>query len=270
MKEVVEKFCNFSFARDCCEDMRNLISYVNSKYGENPLEAKSYIILGGLSLLIFVLIRRIGSKPKPKPKRLHATRSFIISELHSGYPTLNRLVIDKYEHPSALDSAFTLMIELQKDLPDFMILQEKVRELEMGEQEEIAEKILERAVKEANEKNKPHEAYEFEMLLVEVLIYKGGKSDLENGLKCECLGDESLKDARRPLYKAIIYKMQGYTYKAREQWEEFIKVRDPTFSPDLRIDFDQFNQHVSRLQNATQMVMQKRKTMDSSALAFSP
>lgn len=42
--------------------------------------------------------------------------------------------------------------------------------------EDYAEKILRPALKEANEKEKPHEAYEFEMLLVEVLIYKVSNS----------------------------------------------------------------------------------------------
>jgi len=51
-------------------------------------------------------------------------------------------------------------------------LKQKVRDLETWEVEDYAEKILRPALKEANEKQKPHEAYEFEMLLVEVLIYK--------------------------------------------------------------------------------------------------
>jgi len=42
----------------------------------------------------------------------------------------------------------------------------------MWEVEDFAERILRPALKEANEKEKPHEAYEFEMLIVEVLIYK--------------------------------------------------------------------------------------------------
>jgi len=51
-------------------------------------------------------------------------------------------------------------------------LKQKVAELERREEEDCAEKILRAALKKANEKKKPHEAYEFEMLIVEVLIYK--------------------------------------------------------------------------------------------------
>jgi len=72
-----------------------------------------------------VLLRRTRPKPKPKtgPNRFHATRSFIVRELHSGYPALDRLMTEQYEQPSALDSAHALIRELQKDLPDLMILQ---------------------------------------------------------------------------------------------------------------------------------------------------
>ncbi|XP_027933216.1 uncharacterized protein LOC114188775 isoform X2 [Vigna unguiculata] len=217
MNQVVEKLCNLSLAQSWCEDMQNIISYVSSKYEANATKAISYVILGCFSLLISVLVRRTRSKPKPKPRirpnRLEATRSFIVRELHSGYPALDRLMTEQYEHPSALDSAHALIRELQKDLPDLLILQQKVRELEMWEVEDFAERILRPALKEANEKEKPHEAYEFEMLIVEVLIYKGGISDLESALQCECLADESLKDARRPLYKVVleIFYRQLYT-----------------------------------------------------------
>ncbi|KAK7332182.1 hypothetical protein VNO80_28930 [Phaseolus coccineus] len=257
MNQLVEKFCNFSLAQSCCEDMKFFISYVSSKYEANAMKAISYVILGCLSLLIFVLLRR--NKPKPKPNRpLQYTRSFIIRELHSGNPALLRLATEQYENPKAFDSAHALNAlkgELQKDFPDLMILQQKVKELEMLEEEDRAEKILRPALKEATKKQKPHEAYEFEMLIVEVLIYKGGISDLKRGLQCECLADESLKDARRPLFKAIIYSLQGNMKKAEEHWDEFNVVRDPAFGP--QIDFVTFKQHVLRLQNATLKVKKK-------------
>jgi len=127
MNQVVEKLCNLSLAQSWCEDMQNIISYVSSKYEANATKAISYVILGCFSLLISVLVRRTRSKPKPKPRirpnRLEATRSFIVRELHSGYPALDRLMTEQYEHPSALDSAHALIRELQKDLPDLLILQ---------------------------------------------------------------------------------------------------------------------------------------------------
>ena len=42
----------------------------------------------------------------------------------------------------------------------------------MSGREGSAVKILEKAAKKAHAANKPHEAYEIEMLLVEMLIYK--------------------------------------------------------------------------------------------------
>ncbi|ESW19900.1 hypothetical protein PHAVU_006G164900 [Phaseolus vulgaris] len=260
MNQLVEKFCNFSLPQSCCEDMKFFISYVSSKYEENALKAISYVILGCLSLLIFVLLRR----PKPKPsRRLQATRSFIVRELHSGYPALDRLMTEQYENPTALNSSFALKWELKQDLPDLPILQQKVAELERREEEDCAEKILRAALKKANEKKKPHEAYEFEMLIVEVLIYKGKKSSLESGLQCQCLADESLKDARRPLYKAIIHCLLGDMKKAEEHWDEFNVVREPAFGP--QIDFDTFKEHVHRLKNATLKVAEKRRKTSQKA-----
>ncbi|BAT87302.1 hypothetical protein LR48_Vigan09g224000 [Vigna angularis] len=268
MKQVVEKFCNLYLAQSWCEDIQNIISYVSSKCEANAPKVISYVILGTFSLLIFVLLRRTRSKPKPRPNKLQSTRSFIVRELHSGYPALERLMTEDYKHPSALDSAHALIRELQKGLPDLLILQQKVRELEMWEVEDYAEKILRPAFKEANEKEKPHEAYEFEMLIVEVLIYKGGISDLESALQCECLADESLKDARRPLYKAIIYKMLRNMEKAKEHWDEFIVVGDPAFGRQIEMDFDKFKYHVSRLQKATENVTKKRSSINFSTFSI--
>ncbi|WVY95459.1 hypothetical protein V8G54_034547 [Vigna mungo] len=243
MKQVVEKFCNLSLAQTWCEDMQNIISYVSSKYEANATKVISYVILGTFTLFISVLLRRIGSKPKPKPKprpnKLQATRSFIVRELHSGYPALDRLMTEEYEHPTALDSANALIRELQQELPDLLILQQKVRELETWEMEDYAEKILRPALKEADEKEKPHEAYEFEILLVEVLIYK-----------------------------AMIYKMLGNMEKAKELWDEFIVVRDPAFGHQIEMDFDTFKFHVHRLQEATENVRKKRNSINFSTFSI--
>lgn len=49
-------------------------------------------------------------------------------------------------------------------------MKQNVEDLENSEKEGVAENILAQALKKASDK--PHEAYEIEMLLVEVLIYK--------------------------------------------------------------------------------------------------
>jgi len=48
----------------------------------------------------------------------------------------------------------------------------------MSGSEDVAVEKLEKAVKKAENANKPHEAYEIEMFLVEMLIYKVEKSQL--------------------------------------------------------------------------------------------
>ncbi|KAG4971275.1 hypothetical protein JHK85_037696 [Glycine max] len=89
-------------------------------------------------------------------------------------------------------------------------LKQDVEDLENSEREVEAENILRQALKKAS--YKPHEAYEIEMLFVDVLIYK-----------------------------AIIHQMLGID-EAREHWQEFIVVRDPAFRRE--IDFEQFKRHI--------------------------
>jgi hypothetical protein len=55
-------------------------------------------------------------------------------------------------------------------------LKQTLAKLEMSGSENSAVEILEKAVRKANNSNKPHEAYEIEMFLVEMLIYKVKKS----------------------------------------------------------------------------------------------
>ncbi|KAG4956116.1 hypothetical protein AAZX31_15G089700 [Glycine max] len=234
--------------------------FINSNYGKISC---TILAAGGLSLLIYVLKRWPKPKPKPEteptlgpksepqsmPKLGPKSVSIFLRELHGGYRAWNRLETETYKEAqisSAPDSAGALQQELQKELPDLMILQQNVEDLENSEKEGVAENILAQALKKASDK--PHEAYEIEMLLVEVLIYKGGKQDLETALKCKCLKDESLKDARRPLFKAIIYQMLGSIKEAKQHWDEFIVVRDPAFRRE--IDFDHFKRHVDRLLQA--------------------
>ncbi|KAL2341128.1 hypothetical protein Fmac_009068 [Flemingia macrophylla] len=256
MNKVVEKFCNFSFARSYCEDMGNFFSYVISKHGENAMPAKFFVIIVCLSLFIYVL-----KKPKKKSSSCLLSRAFIIKNIHSFIPSLKGSTEDDFKMTRAnllaLDNADKLLMEhLRQEFPDFVILQRNAAKMEMGAKEDDAEKILRNAFKKANNMNKPHEAYEIEMLLVEILICKGGKSDLETALTCKCLSDDSLKDARRPLFQAIIYQMQKNTVKAKECWDIFIEVRDPVRDPsyDGPLDYENFASRVGELQDAIKKV----------------
>ena len=52
------------------------------------------------------------------------------------------------------------------------MLKATIAKLEMSGEEANAVKILEKAYVKATDEGQPHEAYEIEMLLVEMLIYK--------------------------------------------------------------------------------------------------
>ncbi|KAJ1414228.1 putative transmembrane protein [Sesbania bispinosa] len=271
MDQVVENFSNLSLLQSYSGDIANFILSICSKYGVDASTATPYIIviLGCVFLLIYGLNKRPRKKPRsldrttsscgPKPKSADRTRSWIIREIHSGKTVLDRLVEDFNKarvNPATL--AITedfLKALLQEEHLDLMKLQQMVAKLEMSGSEDSAVKILEEAVKKANEANKPHEAYEIEMLLVEMFIYKGQR-DLEKVLNCKCLKDESLKDARRPLYKAIIYQMKGNTEKAKECWEEFVEIQEPPLEgiSRSRLDFDLFKKSVDQLQSAIEEI----------------
>ncbi|XP_061352449.1 uncharacterized protein LOC133297342 [Gastrolobium bilobum] len=266
MNQMVEKWSYFSLARSYYEDIGNFILSMSSEYGVNARAAIPYVILGFVCLLVYVSRPKPTSPDsllKPKPKSYDRTRSWIIREIHSGKLVLDRLVegFNKAQvNPATLaNTENVLKALLEEELLDLIKLQQTVAKLEMSGREDSAVKILEEAAKKAYDAKKPHEAYEIEMLLVEMLIYKG---ELDKASKCKCLKDESIKDARRPLYKAIIYKMLVDTKernekekKAKECWEEFVEVQDPQLKEVYlsQTNFEAFKESVGRLQSATRV-----------------
>jgi len=111
--------------------------FINSNYGKISC---TILAAGGLSLLIYVLKRWPKPKPKPEteptlgpksepqsmPKLGPKSVSIFLRELHGGYRAWNRLETETYKEAqisSAPDSAGALQQELQKELPDLMILQ---------------------------------------------------------------------------------------------------------------------------------------------------
>ncbi|KAJ8545308.1 hypothetical protein K7X08_017891 [Anisodus acutangulus] len=149
-----------------------------------------------------------------------------IGVLHGGELALQRLV-DYHEAKAnflVLDVTETELDALLNDeRPHFKKLQRCVAKMEMNGKESMAVTKLEAAVREAHLKGKPHEAYELEMLLVETLIYQG---EFNKALSYKCLKDEFITDARRPLYKAIIYLSLRYPeQEAKNWWEEFKRLR---------------------------------------------
>ncbi|KAG2689033.1 hypothetical protein I3760_09G121000 [Carya illinoinensis] len=163
------------------------------------------------------------------------SKSASIGMLHGGKPALKRLL--DYCHTRAdamvLDEATNeLKTALGDAYPDFCELKRAVENLEMSGEVGEAVTMLETAFREARKQRKPQAAYEIEMSLVEMLIYKG---DFEKALNCECLKDEEITDARRPLYKAIIYITLGNYEQAKKCWGDFQGIqRNLQWPPSLK------------------------------------
>lgn len=181
---------------------------------------------------------------KKQKKKVHAvfTRSMSVGVLHGGKLALDRVIdyhrarADEASLKSAENELQDLLIE---EHPDFVKLQSTVARLEMSGKEAVAVGILETQLKSARKEGKSHVAYEIEMLLVEMHIYQG---EFKKALACECLSHEEISDARRPLYKAIIYIMLEHPgKKAMNCWEKFI---------DIRISFQSPSSHQSQLNEA--------------------
>ncbi|MED6183037.1 hypothetical protein PIB30_034259 [Stylosanthes scabra] len=263
MKQVVECVGNCMMSR-----------YGIDGDGNGRRELIAYVMVGSLGfgcLGVWFLKRmyrssRLGSRRGPKPDKDDDVRSYLAADIvHSGELARQRLEDFKAAkaNPETLHNAEKLLHTLlEREHPDLVMLQKTVGKLEMSGREDSAAEILRKAIKRANDEKKSHEAYEFQMLLVEMLIYKGKPNDLREALRCSCLDDHSLKDARRPLYKAMIYKMLDKTNDAETCWKEYIEVIDPhvhfdlIYVPRLReaspsqIDFQRFQQKVNRLQAA--------------------
>ncbi|KAJ4703861.1 Transmembrane protein [Melia azedarach] len=205
-----------------------------------------------------------------KHTKIHGvlTRSVSVGVLHGGKLALERL-IDYHQARADEKSLQATEIEL-KDLlrqehPDFKKLQRTVARLEMSGKDAEAVGILSKALEEAQNESKQHEAYEIEMLLAEMLIYKG---DFEKALQCKCLDEESISDARRPLYKAIIHILLGHPTEAVPYWEQFNDIRgDFQWPPGLQDsqvyevieNFDKFKNVVELLKHDIQEIKKKKQ-----------
>ncbi|PON57514.1 Transmembrane protein [Trema orientale] len=177
---------------------------------------------------------------RKKPSLLK--RSTSLALLHGGEMALQRLVefhearADAYRLDSA-DCEFRVALALlAREKPDFCELTRITAKLEMSRKEDEAINILEGELQKAQNNGRTHEAYEIEMLLVEMLIYKG---DFKKALHCKCLTDEKVSDARRPLYNAIIHialePNEKKEAEAEAYWEKFNDLRtDFGFQPVYR------------------------------------
>ncbi|CAN4080211.1 unnamed protein product [Withania somnifera] len=191
-----------------------------------------------------------------------------IGVLYGGELALQRLV-DFHKakvNLQVMDSAETKLDALLKEeRPNFKKLQRCIAKMEMSGKETHAVMKLEAASREAYSKGKPHEAYEFDMLLVETLIYQG---EFNKALSYKCLKDEFIKDARRPLYKAIIYLSLGDSTMGEACWNKFTQIREELKRSrnlkdaqllDISSDFLKFDTVVKALKKDIQEVIRKAK-----------
>nr|XP_010925670.1 uncharacterized protein LOC105048155 [Elaeis guineensis] len=164
---------------------------------------------------------------KRRRKRVVFHRSVSIAALHGGDMALER-ILDAQEARVGQDTAENAANEMQKMLDkdpkdiSYRALHRLAARLEMSGKEDDAIKMLQKKVQETEKNKHPHEAHELQMLLVEMLIYKG---DYQQALSCKCLNDEDISDARGPLYKAIIYSTMGDQQRARKCYEKFQEIR---------------------------------------------
>ncbi|XP_020577311.1 uncharacterized protein LOC110022610 [Phalaenopsis equestris] len=195
-------------------------------------------------------------------------RSMSIAVLHGGRLALQRIIAAQEARLSdaKLDQAEVEFQKLLKPVDgrmQFGKLQSVAGKLEMSGKEEVAVALLRKAM----EKAKPHEAHELDMLLVEMLIYKG---DYDEALRCPCLYDEGITDARSALYKAVIYSLKD-DKKAEDYYKSFRETRNKLHWPDapkektplydVVHDFNKFQTVVKNLKKEIERVKERKVSM---------
>ncbi|XP_050370799.1 uncharacterized protein LOC126788828 [Argentina anserina] len=191
---------------------------MTTKYGAMASAVCASIFVAG-----FYFVRERYQRKEPPPKLM---RSMSMAVLHGGKLALKRLV-EYHEARADKDALHQAECDLKAHLftkkhPDYKKLQSIVAKLEMSGKEAEGADILEKTTVKLRNERKVHERYETEMLLVEMLIYKG---DYKKALSCDCLRHVEISDARRPLYKAVIYIMLS-KYPREEIIDEWKKFHD--------------------------------------------
>uniref|UniRef100_A0A6N2N6F1 Uncharacterized protein n=1 Tax=Salix viminalis TaxID=40686 RepID=A0A6N2N6F1_SALVM len=214
---------NSPLMRNLDVHFENFFKKINlgNKYG--AMAATATVILTGI-YIGWAYTKRSSKKPKKKVRRV-LTRSMSVGVLHGGKRALDR-VVDYHRaraDEASLEAAERQFKDLLKEaLPDFVKLQSTGAKLEMSGKEAVAAETLEAHLKGIKKEGRSHEAYEIEMLLVEMHIYQ---REFKKALDCECLSHIEISDARRPVYKAIIYRMLEHpTKEASKYWDEFIDL----------------------------------------------
>ncbi|KAK8546828.1 hypothetical protein V6N13_093870 [Hibiscus sabdariffa] len=226
-----------------------------SKYGTVALVTVPFIIIGG-TCIGFGWKYVSGAWNKRVDRRQSLPRSMSLAAIHGGKMALGRLVgyrNFRAEQPTRdVDDINQLQTLLQNEQPNFKEIQQVLGRLEMSRREDEAIKLLKKALKKAQKKGKPDEAYEFGLLLAEMYIYKG---DVQRALKCKCLAEEGVSDADY----AIISLMDNKEEDAVEHWKIFKETQNQTSSQSFNEDdeFTEFKNAVNLLKqdidSATQL-----------------
>ncbi|KAG7026464.1 hypothetical protein SDJN02_10464, partial [Cucurbita argyrosperma subsp. argyrosperma] len=258
-------YFSLAFARDVFEMMKNFLKSfkIQTKYGTTAGATASSVIISGIGLM---LIYAYTQRKKEKKTQRVFTRSMSIGALHGGRIAMKRMLqYHKIRANQEIQHDYLEKLEntMNTDTPDFPHIQNVMAKMEMIGQEDKAIEILKKAVKEAKEKSLSYHEYEYQMLLVEALIYKG---DIEEAAKAECLNHDEPSDVRRLLYKTIIELLLNNPQEAEEEWEKFREMREQFFlPPDIKDSgfyklvnhFEDFKRVVDLLK---QDIDQKKKT----------
>ncbi|XVE88378.1 hypothetical protein DITRI_Ditri19aG0065100 [Diplodiscus trichospermus] len=229
-----------------------------TKYKTAAVVAAPFLILGGIC--IGFGCRYVSRAWNSRKTKRSPARSMSIAAIHGGKLALERLVdYQNYRGKTIRTDADIKELEtlLGKEQPNFNELQRVLARLEMSRREDEAIKVLEKALEKAQKAGKSHEAYEIEMLLAEVYIYKG---DVQKASKCKCLVEERVSDARPPLYNAIISLMSQKEQDALEHWKSFKEIQHITIPPSFHPEeFNEFKNAVNHLKQDIEGATQLRK-----------
>ncbi|KAK4589226.1 hypothetical protein RGQ29_020000 [Quercus rubra] len=244
-----------------CYMIRSIEIYIKNMFKNLSLQAKYGLAATATPIIIFagIYIAWGYASRSLKRNRQVFTRSMSIGVIHGGKPALQRLIDF---HKARLDAKIPnkavkkLKYTLITEKPDFFHLKSTVAKLEMTGKETEAAAVLEVAYERAMKQKKPHEAYEIEMLLVEMLIYQG---EFKKAFDRKCFDNVEISDARRPLFKAILHLvLDNNVNQAFACWEEFTHIREdfnrqPSLEEDIHkevvSDFKKFKEVVNLLKD---------------------
>ncbi|KAM6552118.1 hypothetical protein CsatB_001926 [Cannabis sativa] len=237
---------------------KNLFVY-KSRYGVLAVAtAVPLAILGGGAYLAFTYFNSGDWLWRRKKARIRE-RSVALAILQGGEFALQRLV-DFEQARSNTTQTFAaieclLDVLLEREYVDLPMIKRVIAKFEMSGNEAKAVQILHKHRLKARHTKNFYKAYEIEMLLVEMYIYKG---DFEKAyFQLECFTEKHSLDSRRPFFKALILVALGrgrYKELAKQCWENFNELRKQPIDHDegnklAIVSFNEFEKIVKRLKN---------------------